>query len=136
MYLLDTNVVSELRKQSKADRRVAAWLGSTPSPLLFISVVTIAEIEMGVLGLERRDRAQAKRFRLWAEKVKAEFERRCCDIDRDVAEAFARLQTPDRRPERDCWIAATAMVRGLTVVTRNSADFAAMNVAQLNPWEA
>lgn len=137
MFLLDTNVVSELRKtgDGRADVNVTAWLAEQDAALLNISVVTLMELEYGICKLERRDAEQGARLRTWMnERVQPEFKARTLPIDADVASRCARLHVPDPQPERDAYIAATALVHGLTVVTRNSADFKASEVALLNPW--
>jgi toxin FitB len=137
-YLLDTNVVSELRKirHGKADRRVARWADGVDASDLFISVITVQEIEIGVLLAERRDPAQGAILRAWlAQQVLPAFEGRILVIDTAIAQRSARLHVPDPRPVRDGLIAATALVHGMTVVTRNVADFEQTGVAVVNPWE-
>ena len=139
MFLLDTNVLSELRKvgDGKADAHVVAWLSRGNATDFFISAVTLMEIEIGVLRIERRDRAQGTRLRAWmAQRILPEFADRTLPIDRAVVLRCAPLHVPDPRPERDAFIAATALVHGMTVVTRNVSDFAPTGVPVLNPWEA
>lgn len=137
MFLLDTNVVSELRKAKagKADARVTAWAGSVPYGSLFISAITVLELEMGVLLVERRDAAQGAILREWLDKhVLPAFHDRILPVDAAVAQRCAHLHVPDPRAERDALIAATALVHGMTVVTRNTGDFQATGVPLLNPW--
>jgi predicted nucleic acid-binding protein len=135
MYLLDTNVISELRRRKRADPRVTAWAAATPDAATFLSVVTIFEVERGILAVERRDPDQARELRHWLEtRLLPDFDQRILQIDVAVARRCAALHVPDPRPERDALIAATALVHGMTVVTRNTRDFAAMDVAMLNPW--
>ena len=135
MFLLDTNVVSELRKTGKADKNVVAWAADQPTARLFLSAITVLELEMGVLLVERRDPAQAKALRHWLEtNVIPAFQGRILPIDTTVARLCARLHVPDPRAERDALIAATALVHGLTVVTRNVVDFELTQVPLLNPW--
>jgi hypothetical protein len=137
MYLLDTNVVSELRKAKagKADRNVAAWAAEVSVGSLFLSAITIQELEIGTLLAERRDPAQGAILRAWLERhVLPAFADRILPIDEDVARRSARLHVPDPRPLRDALIAATALVHGMTVVTRNVADFEPTGVAVLDPW--
>ena len=137
MFLLDTNVVSELRKAraGKADAQVVAWASSVPAASLYLSVMSVQELELGVLRVERRDKAQGAILRLWLDDhVLPAFAGRMLPIDTAVALRSARLHVPDRRSERDCLIAATGLVHGMTVVTRNVDDFAATGVALLNPW--
>jgi len=137
MYLLDTNVVSELRKAKagKADRNVAAWAAEVSVASLFLSAITIQELEIGTLLAERRDPAQGAILRAWLERhVLPAFADRILPIDEDVARRSARLHVPDPRPLREALIAATALVHGMTVVTRNVAGFEPTGVAVLDPW--
>ena len=137
MYLLDTNVVSELRKArtGKADARVAAWAQATPASAMFLSAISVLELELGILLVERRDGAQAALLRAWLDHhVLPAFDGRILPVDTAVARHCAKLHVPDPRAERDALIAATALVHGLTVVTRNVGDFAATNVGVLNTW--
>jgi len=138
MFLLDTNVVSELRKArtGRADPRVTAWASTIPARDLFLSVIVIQELEIGILQVERRDTAQAALLRTWLEDhVLPSFSDRLLPVDAAVARRSARLHVPDPRPYRDGLMAATALVRGMTVVTRNVADFATTGVSLLNPWD-
>lgn len=139
MYVLDTNVVSELRKagSGKADHRVTQWAATVPPTSLFLSAITILELEQGVLLVERRDRAQGAALREWLDRrVLPAFAGRVLPIDTDVARRCARLHVPDPQGERDALIAATALVHGMAVVTRNAADFAGSGVQVVKPWEA
>ena len=138
MFLLDTNVVSELRKirRGRADVRVAAWQRDVALSECFISAITVMELEIGVLRLMRRDGAQAVILRDWLDTVVyRQFADRNLPVDLDVARRCAALQEARTLPERDAFIAATALVHGLTVVSRNFADFAGTGVALLNPWD-
>ena len=137
MYLLDTNVVSELRKvrAGKADVRVAAWADSVDVADLFLSAISVQELEIGVLLVERRDPAQGAMLRTWLDgHVLPAFAGRILAVDTAVAVRSARLHVPDPGPLRDSFIAATALVHGMTVVTRNIADFETADVPLLNPW--
>ncbi|PDT08410.1 type II toxin-antitoxin system VapC family toxin [Rhizobium sp. M1] len=137
-YLLDTNVVSELRKvgDGKADANVVAWAGAQDTASLCISAITILELERGILGVERRDAAQGARLRTWLEnQVRPAFAGRILSIDDAIATRCAHLHIPDRRNEADALIAATALVLGLTVVTRNIRDFEGAGVVVLDPWQ-
>ena len=138
MFVLDTNVVSELRKVrlGKADGNVAAWAESVDATDLFVSAITIMELELGVLSVERKDATQGTMLRSWLEQqVLPEFAGRTLAVDTAVAQRCAQLHVPDKRGERDALIAATALVHGMTVVTRNIADFKPTGVGLFNPWE-
>ena len=138
MYLLDTNVVSELRRtrSGRAHPRVAAWAAAVPGAELFVSVIVLQEIEIGVLLIERRDPAQGVVLRRWYEgTVLPGFQGRILPVDTATARRSASLNVPDPRPVRDGLIAATALVHGMVVVTRNIADFETTGAAVLNPWE-
>ncbi len=137
-YLLDTNVVSELRKvgDGKADANVTKWVGAQDSDDLFISVITILEIERGILGVQRRDASQGSRLRGWMDsRLRPAFAERVLPIDDAIATRCAHLHIPDRRNEADALIAATALVHGLTVVTRNIQDFDDTGVIVIDPWQ-
>ncbi|HYE27859.1 MAG TPA: type II toxin-antitoxin system VapC family toxin [Allosphingosinicella sp.] len=135
MYLLDTNVVSELRRGRRADPRVAAWAAAIPAASAFLSVVAIFEIERGILLVGRRDPDQAAALRRWFEtRILTDFEGRILPIDTAVARRCAALHVPDPLPDRDALIAATALVHGLTVATRDVGDFRRTGVVLLNPW--
>ena len=139
MYLLDTNVISELRKTrtAKGDRRVRVWSESIPVASMFLSSITVLELERGTLLMERRDASQGAMLRSWVEDhVLPAFAGRILPVDTPVALRCAALHVPNPRSYRDSLIAATAMVHGMTVVTRNISDFEATGVALLNPWQA
>ena len=139
MFLLDTNVISELRKagDGKANAHVVAWLSSVDAAAFYLSTVTIMELELGILRIERRDPAQGALLRSWMDGyILPEFSERTLPIDTRVALRCARLHVPDPRSDRDALIAATALVYGMTVVTRNMADFELTGVPLLNPWDA
>jgi predicted nucleic acid-binding protein len=139
MLVLDTNVVSELRKvrSGKGDARVAAWSGAVKTGDLFLSAITIQELELGVLLAERKDLPQGAILRAWLEDhVLPGFEGRILPVDTAVARRSAQLHVPDPHPPRDGLIAATALVHGMTVVTRNVADFRRSGVRLVNPWDA
>ena len=137
MFILDTNVVSELRKAKSgtADKNVAAWASSVPAGALFLSVITLLELETGVLLVERRDPAQGAVLRAWLNShVLPAFAGRVLAVDVAVAQRCAKLHVPDRRAERDALIAATALVHGMTVVTRNVGDFELTGASLFDPW--
>ena len=138
MFILDTNVVSELRKSKagKANQGVTEWAKGVPVALMFMSVISLHELEHGVLLVERRDSAQGEVLREWLdENVVPAFADRFLPVNADVARKAAALHVPDPAPFRDALIAATALVHGMTVVTQNVSDFerfAKLEVA--NPW--
>ncbi|EDX6844815.1 type II toxin-antitoxin system VapC family toxin [Salmonella enterica] len=137
MFILDTNVISELRKagDGKADSQVMRWLSSVNSRQLYLSVITLLELERGILRVERRDTIQGQMLRRWLDgNVLPVFADRILPVDVAVVRQCARLHVPDPRPESDTLIAATALVHGMTVVTRNVADFDPTGVAIINPW--
>jgi len=139
MFLLDTNVVSELRKirLGRADKNVARWADSVDAAELYVSVITVQELELGVLLAERRDPAQGAMLRTWLEgHVLPAFAGRILPVDVAVAQRCTALHVPDPRPAMDGLIAATALVHGMTLVTRNRADFQALDLVILNPWQA
>ena len=137
MFLADTNVLSELRKAAagRANPGVVAWVEQTEVDSIFVSPINLMELEIGILRAERRDPVQARILRRWmADQVVPTFQNRVLAFDGVVGIRCAGLHVPDRRPDRDAMIAATALVHGLTVVTRNTRDFEATGVALLNPW--
>jgi len=139
MYLLDTNVISEIRKAraGKADPHVMAWASAIPVADLFVSVIAIQELEIGVLLAERKDPPKGKLLRTWLDvHVLHAFEGRILPVDTPVARRSAHLHVPDPRPVRDALIAATALVHGMTVATWNVDDFAPTGVHVINPWDA
>ncbi|TAM68330.1 MAG: type II toxin-antitoxin system VapC family toxin [Microbacteriaceae bacterium] len=135
-YLLDTVTVSELRKPAaRADPGVVAWAAAQNPLELYLSVITILEIELGIIRKEQADPVQGVVLRRWLEHdVLPAFDDRILPVDLVIARATASLHVPDPRPERDAMIAATAFVHGHTVVTRNLSDFAPTGVKLLNPW--
>jgi toxin FitB len=137
-YLLDTNVVSELRKvvSDSADPRVKTWAKSSDLESCFLSSITILELEQGVLLIERRDLRQGAMLRSWLEKqILPDFAGRILPVDTVIARRCAALNVPNPKPYRDALIAATALVHGMTIVTRNTADFESSGAAILNPWK-
>ena len=138
-YLLDTNIVSELRKvpTGKADANVVRWVSSRDAGLFFLSVISLLEIERGVLLLQRRDPVQGSRLRHWLDAyLRPAFKGRILPIDDSIATTCAHLHVPNPRSDGDSLIAATALVHGLSVVTRNERDFEGTGVVVINPWQA
>ncbi len=135
-YLLDTNVISELRKPAgRAAPNVRTWAQRQPTSELSISVITVMEIEIGVARLERRDSFQGDVLRKWLERdLVVAFATRILPIDLAVVRRAAAMHVPNPRPERDVLIAATALTLSLIVVTRNISDFQPLGVELLNPW--
>lgn len=137
MYLLDTNVISELRKarSGKADFNVIKWANTIPPEMLYLSVITVMELETGVLSMERRDHHQGVVLRRWLEsQVLPVFDGRILNVDPAVARKCAELHVTDKRAERDAMIAATALIHRMKVVTRNTADFDQSAIELVNPW--
>jgi toxin FitB len=138
MYLLDTNVISELRKakSNKSHQNVIAWAKTIAPSCLFLSVITILELEIGILLMERRDTNQGAILRLWLDThVLPVFSERILPLDVTIAKQCAKLHVPNPQSNRDAIIAATALVHGMTVVTRNMSDFYQTGVEILNPWD-
>jgi predicted nucleic acid-binding protein len=136
MYLIDTNVLSALRRPETAPPAVTEWAEAIPVGDLYLPVMSVYEIDLGIRRMERRDPAQGAVLRVWfSRRVIANFRDRILPINEAVAMRCAQLQVPDPRPERDSFIAATALVHRLTVVTPNVRDFVDMGVTVLNPWD-
>lgn len=138
MLLLDTNVISEFRKISKgkADPHFVAWQREILPSLFYISAISMMEIELGILKIQRKDHTQGEVLRKWLEyKVIPAFDSRILNIDVSVARVCANLHVPDPRSERDALIAATAITNGMSLVTRNTKDFKDMGLNLINPWE-
>jgi len=135
-FLLDTNVVSELRKGPRADRKVAAWFAGLDSGELFLSVLVVGEIRRGIERIRRRDPKSAEALDRWLSGLSAGFEDRILPVDRRVAEEWGRMNVPDPLPVLDALMAATAKVHGLVLATRNVKDVASTGVRTVNPFGA
>jgi toxin FitB len=136
MFLLDTMSSRNSGGRTRPIPMSRQWADAVPAPDMFLSSITILELETGALLLKRRDDRQSRLIQQWIEdRVLPAFTERILAVDAAVARRCAALDVPDPRPFRDCLSAATALVHGLTVVTRNGADFESMAVAVLNPWE-
>lgn len=136
-FLLDTNVISEMRRPERAALSVLTWMSAQAEEALWCSVISILELEMGALQALRHDKLKGTMLRSWIdERVLPRFQGRIVAIDAPVALKCAALHVPDPKPDRDAYIAATALVHNLTVVTRNIKDFASTGVKLLDPWEA
>lgn len=132
-FLLDTNVVSEIRKKTP-DPGVATWFASVPADQLFLSVLVVGEIRQGIERLARRDQAQAEVFERWLARLVDVYHDRIVPITTEVAEVWGRLNVPDPVPVVDGLMAATALVHGWTLVTRNADDVASTGVRLLDPF--
>jgi hypothetical protein len=138
MFLLDTNVVSELRpsRSRHPHHQVASWASSVSAEQQYLSTIVLLELQIGVLRKERTDPLQASVLRRWLEQhVLPTFASRILPVDAEVARRCAAIMVPDPRSYRDALIAATALIHGLTVVTRNVRDFEPTGVRILNPWQ-
>lgn len=131
---MDTNIVSELRKESRCDPGVSRWLDAADEDDLFMSVLTLGEVRMGALGLARRNPAGAVRVQAWADALHSQYAGRILPVSLEIAETWARLSVPDRLPAVDGLLAATAIVHNLTLVTRNTRDVARTGVKLINPF--
>ena len=136
MYLLDTNIISETRRPDRTNPALKAWLAKQAQSGLYTSAVVMMELERGVLGMERTDKAQGAVLRRWLDNIiKPAFSGRILPADADTATVCAALHIPDKAPENDAWIAATAKQHRLILVTRNTADFERTGVRLINPFE-
>lgn len=138
MFLLDTNVVSELRKvkNGKANAHVVAWLGTQNPSDFFINAIVQMKLERGILAMERKDPIQGHHLRQWQSELFAKFlTNRILPITDTTAQLCAKLHIPDHAPENDAWIASSALEHRLILVTRNVADFERMGVRLFNPFE-
>jgi len=136
MFLLDTNVISELRNgKPQQSASVRAWADSLPVNQLYLSAVTALELEIGVLRMERKDAAQGRILRAWATTVLQQFDGQILPFTGETALLCAGMHVPDPRSFRDSMIAATAQQHSLMLVTRNVADFEGLSIKILNPWE-
>ncbi len=133
-YLLDTNVVSEARKGERADPGVRTWLSSVRARELYISVLVVGEIRQGIERLRRRDPAGAETFDAWLERLLRDYADRVVPVTAEIAEEWGRMNVPDPLPAVDGLMAATAKTRGMTFVTRNTADVARTGAWLLNPF--
>jgi predicted nucleic acid-binding protein len=137
MYLLDTNVISELRNSRTRNAKVFNWVAQADFDLQYISAVTLYELEIGTRLMERRDPTQGAGLRSWLEvHVRRSFQSRILPVSEQIVLLAATFHIPNPRNDRDALIAATAVIHGMSVVTRNVRDFEGTGVRIVNPWES
>jgi predicted nucleic acid-binding protein len=134
-YLLDTNVLSEARRP-RGDEGVKRWISSTPAAELYLSALVVGKIRRGVELLKRRDPHQAEIYEAWLGTVLRDYAERVLPVDAETADEWGRMSVPDPVPVVDGLMAATAKVRGMTFVTRNTADLQRTDVRVLNPFSS
>jgi predicted nucleic acid-binding protein len=133
-YLIDTNVISELRKGDRGDPGVASWFANLADDEIFLSLLTLGEIRRGVESIRRRDVKAAAALESWLGRISEAHRERVLPVDRAVAEEWGRMNVPDPLPVVDGLLAATAKVAGLTLATRNTADVMRTGVSLVNPF--
>ena len=133
-YLLDTNIISELRKGSRCNPGVSSWFNNVSADQIFLSVLALGEIRKGIHRVRKRDPRKAVALELWLEKLKTDYEKSWLKIDHQIAECWGRLNAPDPLPAIDSLLAATALIHDLTLVSRNTRDLARTNARLLNPF--
>jgi predicted nucleic acid-binding protein len=134
-FLLDTNVVSETRRK-RPDAKVLSWYRRADPASLYISVLTLGEIAKGVVQYSNRDKAQSEALHRWLNTTRDLYADRIVPIDAEIAEAWGKIAAPRPRPVIDGLLAATAIVRNMTLVTRNVGDLADSGAAIVDPWES
>lgn len=134
-FLLDTNIISETRKASRMDGGLRRWLSSVDGEDLYISALVLGEIRLGIERLRRRDRIQAEELEHWLGRLRRDYVDKVLTVDAEAAEEWGRINVPDPVSTRDGLMAATALVRGMTFVTRNTSDVERTGVKLLNPFE-
>lgn len=135
-FLLDTNVIAELRKGSRANARVSAWFASLDPDAVFLSVLTVGEIRRGIENVRRRDGRAARALERWLRRIVVQHRDRILPIDSAIAEEWGRVNVPDPVPVVDGLLAATAKVHEMTLATRNEKDVARTGIRLLNPFDA
>ena len=135
MFLIDTNVISEMRKGARANPAVRAWFESHPSGWYYLSVLTLGEIRKGIEQIRVKDLGKANAFENWLMEIILSYERRILGIGIDEADIWGRMNSGEKLPEVDSLIAATAEFHGLTIATRNVKDYSRSGVNVINPWE-
>ena len=134
-YLMDTNIVSELRKETRCNPGVTRWLDATDEDELFLSVLTLGELRMGALGLARKGPAGAPHLGAWVNALHTQYAGKILPVTVEIVEKWAELSVPDRLPVVDGLLAATAIVHGHILVTRTTRDVARAGVPLFNPFE-
>ena len=136
MFLLDTNVISELRHgKPHQSTAVRSWAEEQPVQQLYLSSITVLELQMGVLRMERKDRSQGNVLRVWLDAVFQQFDGQVLPFAAETARRCDAMHVPDAKNMRDSMIAATALQHGLAVVTRNVGDFEGSKIKLINPWK-
>jgi hypothetical protein len=133
-YLLDSNIISELRKRERANAGVREWFGGVDDTELFLSVLTLGELRRGIESIHRRDPPRALTLNRWFRALTTDYEARILPVDRRVAEEWGRMNARSTLPAIDSLLAATAQVHGLTLVTRNTKDVSRTGVLCLDPF--
>ena len=133
-FLVDTNVISELRRGRHAAAAVTAWFAAVPAEQIFTSVVVLGEIRRGIERLARRDKPQAEVLERWYASMRQQLQTRVLPVDEPIMMMWSRISVPDPLPAYDGLIAATALVNNMTLVTRNTADFRRVGVSAVDPW--
>ena len=134
-YLLDTNIISEIRKGPRCHPNVAAWYSNIEEESLYLSVLVLGEIRKGIEGLRDRDAGKANELDLWLEQLQTSFQSQILPVDTAISQEWGRLSSLHTVPVIDGLLAATATVHGLVLVTRNTRDFADLGIQLLNPFE-
>ncbi len=133
-FLLDTNVISELRKGNNADKHVRDWFGTVDGEAVFLSVLSLGEIRHGIERVRRRDTTQAEFLEAWLNDLEVHMESQLLSVTQAIADCWGHLGVPDPVPDIDGLLAATALVHDLTIVTRNTKDFERTHVKLINPF--
>ncbi len=134
-FLIDTNVISELRKGERADRGVKTWFGDIEDEEIFLSVLTVGELRRGIESISRRDSKSGSSLNQWLARLVMGFEGRIVPVDGTIAEEWGRMNVPDPLPVVDGLLAATAKIRGLTLATRNLKDISNTGIEAVNPFD-
>ena len=134
-FLLDTNVISELRKKDRANSGVTSWFSDLDGDTIYLSVLTLGEIRRGIENISRRDADAGANLNQWVSRIVMGFEGRIIPVDATIADEWGRMNVPDPLPVVDGLLAATAKIRGMTLVTRNISDVSRTGIETLNPFD-